>query len=43
MRKDTLNFSFVGDVIDRLEIGRTAFRRHFPSGRVRELRPGHGQ
>lgn len=43
LREDTLNFSFEGDVIDRLEIRRAAFHRHFPPGHVRELRPGHGQ
>ena len=39
MLRDTRNFPFVGDVIDQLEIGRTAF---FPPDRIRELRPGHG-
>ena len=42
MLRDTRNFPFVGDVIDQLEIGRTAFYRYFPPDRIRELRPGHG-
>jgi hypothetical protein len=33
MLKDTENYSFVGDVIDRLRIGRTAFYRYFPPDR----------
>ena len=42
MLRDTRNFPFVGDVIDQLEIGRTAFYRYFPPDRIREFRPGHG-
>jgi DNA invertase Pin-like site-specific DNA recombinase len=36
--KDTVNYPFVGDVIDHLRIGRTAFYRYFPPDRIRELR-----
>jgi DNA invertase Pin-like site-specific DNA recombinase len=38
MLKDTMNYPFVGDVIDHLRIGRTAFYRYFPPDRIRELR-----
>ena len=38
MLKDTVNYPFVGDVIDQLRIGRTAFYRYFPPDRIRELR-----
>jgi len=38
MLKDTANYPFVGDVIDQLRIGRTAFYRYFPPDRIRELR-----
>jgi DNA invertase Pin-like site-specific DNA recombinase len=38
MLKDTMNHPFIGDVIDRLGIGRTAFYRYFPPDRIRELR-----
>ena len=38
MLKDTVNYPFVGDVIDHLKIGRTAFYRYFPPDRIRELR-----
>ncbi len=41
MLKDTENYPFVGDVIDQLSIGRTAFYRYFPSDRIKELRDGH--
>ena len=34
----TMNHRFVGDVIDHLRIGRTAFYRYFPPDRIRELR-----
>ena len=37
MLKDSANYPFVGDVIDRLRIGRTAFYRYFPPDRTREL------
>ena len=33
MLKDTENYPFIGDVIDQLKIGRTAFYRYW--GRVR--------
>ena len=36
--KDTANYPFVGDVIDHLRIGRTAFYRYFLPDRIRELR-----
>lgn len=39
MLKNTRNYPFVRDVIDQLEIGRTAFYRHFPPDRIREFRP----
>jgi hypothetical protein len=38
MLKDTANYPFVGDVIERLRISRTAFYRYFPPHRIRELR-----
>ena len=38
MLKDTVNYPFVGDVIDRLRISGTAFYRYFPPDRIRELR-----
>jgi ACT domain-containing protein len=38
MLKDTMNQPFVGDAIDHLGIGRTAFYRYFPADRIRELR-----
>jgi hypothetical protein len=38
MLKDTANYPFVGDVIERLRISRTAFYRYFPPDRIRELR-----
>jgi len=38
MLKDTVNYPFIGDVIDHLRIGRTAFYRYFPPDRIRELR-----
>jgi len=41
MLRDTGNYPFVGDVIDRLEIGRTAFYRYFPPERIRQLRAEH--
>ena len=38
MLKDTVNYPFVGDVIDHLRIGRsTAFYQDFPPDRIREL------
>ncbi len=41
MLKDTENYPFVGDVIDQLNIGRTAFYRYFPPDRIKELRGEH--
>ena len=38
MPKDTVNYPFVGDVIDRRRIGRSACYRDFPPDRIRELR-----
>jgi hypothetical protein len=43
MLKDTENYPFVGDVIDKLKIGRTAFYRYFPPDRIRELRRTHSE
>jgi len=34
MLKDTENYPFIGDVIDQLDIGRTAFYRYFPTDRI---------
>ena len=39
--KDTENYPFIGDVIDQLKIGRTAFYKYFPPDRVRQLRGEH--
>lgn len=39
--KDTENYPFVGDVIDQLSIGRTAFYKYFPPDRIKELRNEH--
>ena len=41
MLKDTENCPLVGDVIDQLEIGCTAFYRYFPPDRIRQLRNAH--
>ncbi len=41
MLKDTENYPFIGDVIDQLKIGRTAFYRYFPPDRIRQLRHEH--
>lgn len=41
MLKDTENYPFIGDVIDQLKIGRTAFYRYFPTDRIKQLRPDH--
>ena len=41
MLKDTENYPFAGDVIDQLQIGRTAFYRYFPPDRIKELRNVH--
>jgi hypothetical protein len=38
MLKDTENYPFIGDVIDQLKIGRTAFYRYFPPDRIKQLR-----
>ena len=42
--KDTENYGnypFIGDVIDQLKIGRTAFYRYFPTDRIKQLRNEH--
>ena len=41
MLKDTENYPFIGDVIDQLKIGRTAFYRYFPPDRIKQLRAEH--
>lgn len=41
MLKDTENYPFVGDVIDQLKIGRTAFYRYFLPDRIKQLRAEH--
>ena len=41
MLRDTGNPPFIGDVIDQLGTGRTAFHRYFPPERIRSLRNGH--
>ena len=41
MLKDTENYPFIGDVIDQLKIGRTAFYRYFPPDRIKQLRGDH--
>lgn len=43
MLKDKENYPFVGDVIDQIKIGRTAFYRYFPPDRIRELRGTHSE
>lgn len=43
MLKDTQNYPFIGDVIDQLNIGRTAFYRYFPPDRIKQLRGEHAQ
>ena len=43
MLKDTENYPFIGDVIDGISVGRTAFYRYFPPERIRQLRPDHTQ
>ena len=39
--RDTINYPFVGDVIDELDVGRTAFYRYFPPDRIKQLRAEH--
>ena len=39
--KDTVNYPFIGDVIDELDVGRTAFYRYFPPDRIKQLRAEH--
>ena len=39
--KDTENYPFIGDVIDQLKIGWTAFYRYFPADRLKRLRNKH--
>ena len=41
MLKDTENYPFTGDVIEQLQIGRTAFYRYFPTDRIKQLRAEH--
>ena len=41
MLKDTEKYPFIGDVIDQLKIGRTAFYRYFPTDRIKQLRADH--
>lgn len=41
MLKDAENYPFIGDVIDQLQIGRTAFYRYFPPDRIKQLRAEH--
>ncbi len=41
MLKDRDNYPFVGDVIDQLKIGRTAFYNYFPPSRIKQLRNEH--
>ncbi|TDG95411.1 recombinase family protein [Cardinium endosymbiont of Culicoides punctatus] len=43
MLKDTQNYPFIGDVIDQLNVGRTAFYRYFTSDRIKQLRGEHVQ
>lgn len=43
MLKDTQNYPFIGDVIDQLNVGRTAFYRYFPPDRIKQLRGEHAQ
>ena len=38
MLKDKKKYPFIGDVIDQLQIGRTAFYRYFPTDRIQQLR-----
>ena len=38
MLRDTKGHPFVSDVIRSLPVARTAFYRHFPKERIRELR-----
>ncbi len=40
MLRDTQNYPFIGDVIDQLDIDRTAFYRYFPPERIRQVRAG---
>jgi len=41
MLQDMENYPFVEDVIDQLNIGRTAFYKDFPPDRIKELRNEH--
>ena len=43
MLKDVENYPFIGDIIDGLNVGHTAFYRYFPPDRIRELRVNHAQ
>ena len=37
----SISATIIGDVIDELKIGRTAFYRYFPPDRIKELRNEH--
>ena len=41
MLKDTENYPFISDVIDQLDVSRTAFYRYFPPDRIKQLRSEH--
>jgi hypothetical protein len=41
MLKDIENYPFIGDVIDQLKIGRTAFYKYFPTDRIKQLQYDH--
>jgi hypothetical protein len=41
MLKDIENDPFIGDGIDQLKIGRTAFYKYFPTYRIKQLRYDH--
>ena len=41
MLKNTEKYPFIGDVIDQLKIGHTAFYRYFPTDRIKQLRAKH--
>ena len=41
MLGDTENYPFIGDTIEQLKIGHTAFHRYFPVDHIKQLRAGH--
>jgi len=43
MLKDKDNYPFISDVIDQLNIGRTAFYRYFTPSKIKDLRGEHTQ